>query len=186
MLRKPSLAATFACAALIALVIAAPAFAGANPPDGGGEVFALGAHGLVVGLSGLAFALLAAAAILASVGRLARSVVTLAVVLIACPVLAHAAEAIVAATTPGVILPYGDWIVAIGQAATSILVPVLAGVITTAVYQVAPWLRLFLTQQRIETMIRNVADYGHNAVDGAVKGQVLTIPTGSAVIAKAV
>jgi len=87
---------------------------------------------------------------------------------------------------PAVILPWGDWVVAIGQTLTSVLLPVLVALISKAVYQVAPWARLVLTQTRIEQMTKAVTDYALNATEGVVKGQALTIPVGSAVIAKAV
>ena len=37
----------------------------------------------------------------------------------------------------------------------------------------------------MQRMVQNAIDYATNAVDGAVKGQQLTIPVGSAVIAQA-
>ena len=39
---------------------------------------------------------------------------------------------------PAVILPWGDWIVAIGQTLTSVLLPVLFALLGKAVYQIAP------------------------------------------------
>jgi hypothetical protein len=94
---------------------------------------------------------------------------------------AFAAEAV---TT--VAIPWGDYVVSAGQTLTAILLPVLVGLIMRAVYQVAPWARLVLTQARIEQMTKAVTDYALNAVEGAAKGQTLTIPLGSAVIAKGV
>lgn len=98
-----------------------------------------------------------------------------------------AAEVVAAVpTTPAVILPWGDWVVAIGQTLTAVLMPILVGLAGKAVYQVAPWARMFLTQARLEQMTKAVTDYALNATEGVVKGQALTIPVGSAVIAKAV
>ena len=100
---------------------------------------------------------------------------------------AFAAEVVAPVTVaPAVILPYGDWIAAIGQTLTAILLPVFVGIASKAIYQVAPWARLVLTQARLEQMTKAVTDYALNATEGVVKGQALTIPVGSAVIAKAV
>ena len=100
---------------------------------------------------------------------------------------AFAAEVVAPVTVaPAVILPWGDWVVAIGQTLTSILLPILVGLAGRAIYQVAPWARLVLTQTRLEQMTKAVTDYALNATEGVVKGQALTIPVGSAVIAKAV
>ena len=87
---------------------------------------------------------------------------------------------------PAVILPWGDWVVAIGQTLTAILMPILVGLAGKAIYQVAPWASMFLTQARLEQMTKAVTDYALNATEGVIKGQALTIPMGSAVIAKAV
>jgi len=94
---------------------------------------------------------------------------------------AFAAEAV---TT--VAIPWGEYIVSGGQLLSAILLPVLVGLVSRAVYQVAPWARLVLTQARLEQMTKAVTDYALNAVAGAAKGQTLTIPVGSAVIAKGV
>jgi hypothetical protein len=99
---------------------------------------------------------------------------------------AFAAEVVAAAPVTAVVLPWGDWIVAIGQTLTSVLLPVLVALLGKAVYQIAPWARLFLTQARLEQMTKAITDYALNATEGVVKGQALTIPVGSAVIAKAV
>jgi len=102
---------------------------------------------------------------------------------LACALSSHAfaAEAVTA-----VAIPWGEYIVSGGQLLSAILLPVLVGLVSRAVYQVAPWARLVLTQARLEQMTRAVTDYALNAVEGAARGQVLTIPVGSAVIAKAV
>lgn len=117
---------------------------------------------------------------------LAALALACAVFCIGFPAAAFAAEVVAVPAAPAVVLPWGDWIVAIGQAVTAVLLPVLVGLISRAVYQVAPWAMLFLTQRRIEQMAEAVTDYALNAVGGVAKGQQLTIPVGSAVIAKAV
>jgi hypothetical protein len=109
----------------------------------------------------------------------------LAALALACA-LSTNALAVEAAPVPSVVIPWGDYIVSAGTMLTAILLPVLVGLVSGAVYQVAPWARLVLTQSRIEQMTKAVTDYALNAVEGAAKGQTLTIPVGSAVIAKGV
>jgi hypothetical protein len=76
---------------------------------------------------------------------------------------AFAAEVVAAASVTAVVLPWGDWVVAIGQTLTSVLLPVLVGLLGKAVYQIAPWARLFLTQATLEQMTRAITDYALNA-----------------------
>ncbi|WP_132256540.1 hypothetical protein [Methylobacterium segetis] len=173
MTRKLTLAAlALACVGPLLPVDALAA--GALPGDGSG------AHGLAVGLTALG-ALSALIAI-----SLWRPLLVAAVTFVLCIGYAFAAEVVSATPATAVIVPWGDWVVAIGQGLTAILLPILVGVVTSAVYRVAPWARLVLTQARIEQMTKAVTDYALNSVAGAAKGQVLTVPVGSAVITKAV
>lgn len=87
---------------------------------------------------------------------------------------------------PHVDLPWGDWITAVLQPAAAILVPVAAAAVTAGVAKVSPWAALVLSRQRVQSAIQAGADYGINAVQGAVKGKTLTVPVGSAVIAEGV
>lgn len=57
---------------------------------------------------------------------------------------------------------------------------------TTAIYRVFPMARLVLTQQRVEQLGNAVTQYAINAVGEATKDGKLSIPVGSAVIAKAI
>ena len=98
---------------------------------------------------------------------------------------AFAVEAVITAPATAVVLPYGDWIVGAGQTVTAVLLPVLIAVIMGLLRSYVPVLGLFVSQTLVERLVRNAADYGLNAVAGAVKGQKLDVPTGSAVIAKA-
>lgn len=100
------------------------------------------------------------------------------------PYVALAAE-IATASDKVVAFPYGDWIVAAGNEVSAILVPLLAAAIMWAIRSYVPVLGLFVQQSLVQRMVQNAIDYGTNAVDGAVKGQQLTVPVGSAVIAKA-
>lgn len=85
-----------------------------------------------------------------------------------------------------VILPWGGMVVAAAQAATSLLVPVAITAATAALARIAGPLRVLVTAALVERLVRNVGDYAVNAVDGAVRDRVLTVPVGAAVIARAV
>lgn len=97
---------------------------------------------------------------------------------------ALAADLVQSGTT--VTLPYGEWLVALGNTASALLLPALAGMATTAIYKVFPMARLVLTQQRVEQLGNAVTEYAINAVGEATKDGKLSISVGSAVIAKAV
>lgn len=101
------------------------------------------------------------------------------------PVSAFAAVTAMATSTV-VVVPYGDWIVAAGQAFTAVLLPVLIGYAVTALWRVAPWLQMFISTQLVERLIRNAADYALNSVQGAAKGRALSVDVGSVVIQRAV
>lgn len=95
---------------------------------------------------------------------------------------AHAIEP--AAAT--VVLHWGDALVVGAQAVTAVVVPLAVAAATAALSRVAGPLRFLLTTALVERLVRNVSDYAINAVAGAVRGRTLTIPLGSAVIARAV
>ncbi|TXN43576.1 hypothetical protein [Methylobacterium sp. WL7] len=108
---------------------------------------------------------------------------TLAALTLACTCsVALAAETVTAPTSAG--LPWGDWLVAILQPVSAIVVPLAAGVVMAGVAKVSPWAALFLSRERVQSAIQAGADYGVNAVAGAVKGKTLTVPLGSEVVAK--
>lgn len=77
-----------------------------------------------------------------------------------------------------VVIPFGDWIVAIANTASEvlkpILMPILVGAIVAGINKVAPWGMLLLSQQRIELMADAALNYGLNAVRGAAKGKTLS------------
>lgn len=83
-------------------------------------------------------------------------------------------------------LPWGDWLVALLQPISAVLVPVAAAAITAGIAKVAPWAAAVLTRQRIEAAIQAGAAYGRNAVAGAAKGRTVRVDLGSAVIAAGV
>lgn len=104
----------------------------------------------------------------------------LALVCACSPALAEVA--ITAPTTAT--LPWGDWLLAVLPAVSQVVVPIAAVAITAGVAKVSPWAALFLSRARVQSAIQAGADYGINAVAGAAKGKTITVPLGSAVVAK--
>ena len=90
------------------------------------------------------------------------------------------------AADAAVILPWGDWLVAIAQTLQAVLAPMLIALVTGLIARFAPLLGYVVSRGMVEGMVARVTDYALNAVAGAAKGRVLTVPVGSAVIAAAV
>lgn len=84
------------------------------------------------------------------------------------------------------VLDWGDALVAGAQAATTVLLPVAVTAATAAAARFAGPLRFLVTSTLVERLVRNASAYAVNTVAGAVHGRSLTIPLGSAVIARAV
>lgn len=99
---------------------------------------------------------------------------------------ALAASSCAAGPAASVILPWGDAVVALAQAATSVMLPLAIAAVTAAAARIAGPLRIFVTTALVERLVRNVADYAVNAVAGAARGRTLEVPVGSTVIARAV
>ncbi|MCJ2114046.1 hypothetical protein MKK64_23030 [Methylobacterium sp. E-025] len=97
-----------------------------------------------------------------------------------------AAPPALAAAGGAVVLPWGDWIVGFATTAQAVLTPLLVALATGLIARFAPLLGYVLSKSVVEGMVRRVTNYALNAVAGAAKGQVLTVPVGSAVIAAAV
>lgn len=87
-----------------------------------------------------------------------------------------------------VILPWGDWLVALAvslrEPILTILIPIIAGYAIQAIRKVYPWAALFLSQRRVEMMLEAAVGYGLNAVNGAAKGKTLSVNVAVPVIAK--
>lgn len=83
-----------------------------------------------------------------------------------------------------VIVPYGDWAVAVAQLvlylAGAILVPMAAAWLKSVV----PFGTLFIRDEMVKRLVQNATDFALNAVEGAAKGQQLSVNVGSAVIAQ--
>lgn len=92
------------------------------------------------------------------------------------------------ATTVSV--PYGDWladyIIPIVGSVAAVLVTVLLGIL---VRFLPPWLQPLVTNAvlaRLQNLSADAIEFGVQATAGAVKGQELTLPVGSSVVANAV
>ncbi|QGY05686.1 hypothetical protein MMSR116_30155 [Methylobacterium mesophilicum SR1.6/6] len=87
------------------------------------------------------------------------------------------------ASAAAVSVPWGDWLVALLQPVSAVLVPIAAAAVTAGVARVAPWAASVLTRDRVEAAIRAGAAYGQNAVAGAAKGRTVSVDLGAAVVA---
>ncbi len=90
------------------------------------------------------------------------------------------------AAATDVVVQWGDAVVSGAQAATTVLLPLAVTAAGAAAARIAGPLRFLVTTTLVERLVRNASDYALNAVAGAVRGRSLTIPLGSAVIARAV
>ncbi|MCJ2033290.1 hypothetical protein [Methylobacterium sp. J-068] len=91
-----------------------------------------------------------------------------------------------AAQADAITLPWGDAVAGVVQGLGSVLVPLAATAALTALARLTGPLRVLVTTTLVERLVRNVGDYAINAVAGAVRGQTLSVPVGSRVIASAV
>ncbi|GJE13995.1 hypothetical protein [Methylobacterium longum] len=91
-----------------------------------------------------------------------------------------------AAAKPGVVIPWGQWIVDYGPQFALLFATWIAGIVTWALGKWAPWSTSVLTQQRIEQAAQALAQYGVKAVAGSVKDGKVTVNAGPAVIQAAV
>ena len=87
-----------------------------------------------------------------------------------------------------VILPWGDWVVALAvslrEPILTILIPLVGGYIIQAIRKNYPMAALLLTQKRVEMMLEAGVGFGLNAVNGAAKGKTLSVNVAVPVIAK--
>lgn len=83
-----------------------------------------------------------------------------------------------------VIVPWGDTVAVAAQTVTGLLLPLAVTAVTAALARLAGPLRTLVTATLVERLVRNVGDYAVNAVAGAVRGRTLSVPVGSAVIAR--
>lgn len=84
-----------------------------------------------------------------------------------------------------VTIPYGEWIASVGDAAASLLLPILLGVLARVMTILPAPIAAMLTTARVEQLLDRAINYGINAVRGATAGKVLTVDVGNKVIAQA-
>ncbi|MCJ2132437.1 hypothetical protein [Methylobacterium sp. E-045] len=89
------------------------------------------------------------------------------------------------AVTPGVVIPYGEYIVAGAQLVGSILVPLLTATIMALLAKFYPMARMLISEALVERTLRKWFDFGVNATAGAVKNSTVTVPIGSEIVANA-
>lgn len=87
-----------------------------------------------------------------------------------------------------VLIPWGDWLVALAvslrEPIQTVLIPIIAAYVIQAIRKVYPWAALFLSQRRVEMMLEAAVGFGLNAVQGAAKGKTLSANVAVPVIAK--
>lgn len=85
-----------------------------------------------------------------------------------------------------VTIPWGDWLVAILANSGEIIIAI-AGIALTRLLLILPKpIADFVKTLRVEQFLERAVDYGISATSGAAKGKVLTVQTGSEVVALAV
>ena len=94
-----------------------------------------------------------------------------------------AAAEIRAVGDTAVILHYGQWVVAVAQMATDILVPLLTAVIMGVIAKFYPLARMVITETLVETTLQKWFDFGVNATAGAVRDETVSVPVGSRIVA---
>jgi hypothetical protein len=81
-----------------------------------------------------------------------------------------------------VILPYGQWITVFAQTATEILIPIIVAALGIAARKL-PWLvSMYLTEARIDRMVRLAADYALNGAEKAAADKILSVDVGYTVL----
>lgn len=112
----------------------------------------------------------------------------LAALALACVVSPSLAAEVATVGDKAVIVPWGDWLVALAvslrEPILTILIPIIAVYAIQAIRKVYPWAALFLPQRRVEMMLEAAVGYGLNAVKGAAKGKTLSANVAVPVIAK--
>ncbi|CAO4134672.1 hypothetical protein [Methylorubrum extorquens] len=171
-------------AALALACVASPAFAMAYPPGQEGAAFGLSRGLLVLSAVVLTVALLfAVARRLGFVGIIAAALAALALSTGG----VFAAEVAILGDKP-VLIPWGDWLVALAvslrEPILTVLLPIIAAYVIQAIRKVYPWAALFLSQRRVEMMLEAAVGFGLNAVNGAAKGKTLSVNVAVPVIAK--
>lgn len=99
----------------------------------------------------------------------------------ACFLLAAPAMAAEVAADGQVAIPWGDLLASSASLLTSLAVAALAA----GLAMLPPSINAIIKTWRVEQLLVNAIGYGINAVSGAAKGQVLSVPIGNKVIEQA-
>jgi hypothetical protein len=109
----------------------------------------------------------------------------LALACVASPVLAAEVATV---GDKAVIVPWGDWLVALAvslrEPILTVLISITDGYVIQVIRKVYPWATLFLSQRRVEMMLEAAVGFGLNAVQGSAKGKTLSANVAVLVIAK--
>lgn len=112
----------------------------------------------------------------------------LAALALACVVSPALSAEVATISDKPVLIPWGDWLVALAvslrEPILTVLIPIIAGYAIHAIRKVYPWAALFLSQRRVEMMLEAAVGYGLNAVNGAAKGKTLSVNVAVPVIAQ--
>ncbi|WHQ70043.1 hypothetical protein [Methylorubrum extorquens] len=115
-------------------------------------------------------------------------VLLLAALALACVTSPALAAEVATVCDKPVLIPWGDWLVALAvslrEPILTVLLPIIAAYIIQAIRKVYPWAALFLSQRRVEMMLEAAVGFGLNAVNGAAKGKTLSVNVAVPVIAK--
>nr|WP_245438942.1 hypothetical protein [Methylorubrum zatmanii] len=171
-------------AALALACVASPALAMASPPGQEGAAVGLSRGLLFLAALALTVALLLAAAYRLSFLGIVGAALAALILSTGCGLAAELGTI----GDKAVILPWGDWLVALAvslrEPILTILLPIVAAYIIQAIRKVYPWAALFLSQRRVEMMLEAAVGFGLNAVNGAAKGKTLSVNVAVPVIAK--
>ncbi|MBO1021483.1 hypothetical protein IPV08_16095 [Methylobacterium sp. SD274] len=101
------------------------------------------------------------------------------------PMAAFAQVTTTPSVTPAVVIPYGEYVVAVSQLLGDILVPLLVAVIMGLLGKSYPMVRMLVSEALVERTVRKWFDFGVNATAGAMKDNTVTVPVGAEVVANA-
>lgn len=91
-----------------------------------------------------------------------------------------------AAGDTAVVIPWGEWLVAVMEPLKELLVLILTGLATMLVARLGPMARMLVSEALIESTVRKWVDYGIAATAGAAKGRSVSFDVGSQVVAKTI
>ena len=109
--------------------------------------------------------------------------ILLAALALACASVPALAAEVATVGDTAVILPWGQWVTAIAQTATEVLIPIIITALGIAARKLPWYLQMWFTTQRIDRMVRLGAEYAVNAVAGAAKDKALSVDVGSKLLA---